>query len=132
MAGGSGDLAAVVAAAVVLVLMGAVLVALGRLGRSGRLKRNAFAGVRTRATMSSDEAWDAAQRASAGYTIVAGWGAAVGGVALAVVVLLGGGPDALPRAVLATTLVTAAWAAGWAIAGGVAGQRAAREITRTS
>lgn len=80
--------------------------------------------------MSSDEAWAAAQHASAGFTIVAGCGSTVGGLVLALVALLAQSPAGLSDVASAITLVTAAWAAGWAIAGGVAGQRAAREITR--
>jgi ABC-type sugar transport system permease subunit len=116
-------------AAIVLVLVGSALVLLARRSRSGKLRRNRFAGVRTATTMSSDEAWHAAQRASAGFTLLAGCGAIAGGLVVAVVVLVG--RDSLPLPDVASTLVlvTAAWAAGWAIAGGVAGQHAARGIT---
>jgi hypothetical protein len=81
--------------------------------------------------MSSDEAWNAAQRSSALFTIVAGCGAMVGGLALGVVVLVGSNPATLFDVASTIAFVTAAWAAGWAIVGGVAGQRAARDITRS-
>lgn len=132
MVGGSGDSAAVIVAAVVLVLVGIVLVVLGERGRSGRLRRNRLAGVRTRMTLSSDAAWNAAQRASASFTIVAGCGAAFGGLVLALAAILGENPAGLADVASTIALATAAWASGWAIAGGVAGQRAAEKTTRAN
>ena len=132
MVGGSGDFAAAIVAAVVLVMVGLVLVVLGERSRSGRLRRNTFAGVRTRTTLSSDAAWNAAQRASASFTIVAGCGAAFGGLVLALVALLGENPAGLADVASTIALATAGWASGWAIAGGVAGQRAAQKNTRAN
>ncbi|HVE93782.1 MAG TPA: SdpI family protein [Acidimicrobiales bacterium] len=54
------------------------------LGATGRLPRNRWAGMRTKATMASDESWAAGHRASAPATAVAGVLTLVAGVADAV------------------------------------------------
>ena len=116
---------------VVLVCGGGLLVWLGRQSLVGKLRRNAFAGVRTLLTMSSDTAWYPAQRAAARPTIVAGWGGVAGGVLTpAVAMLAPSGSEDLSLEVIA--LAVAVWMLVWVIAGGIAGQRAARSATSDS
>ena len=55
-----------------LVLSGVVFIGLGVLTLSGRLRRNALAGVRISGAMTSEKAWNAAQRASAPLMIATG------------------------------------------------------------
>ena len=55
-----------------LVLSGVVLLGLGALVLSGRLRRNALVGVRISGAMTSDNAWNTAHRASAPLMIATG------------------------------------------------------------
>jgi hypothetical protein len=119
------EVALLVAAA--LLLIGA-LVARGVVAAAadGRLTSNAFAGLRTGATRSSPEAWQAGH--AAGRRLV-DLGALVGALLAVVggaVVLLDGGLD------LATglTLGSAAALLAGVVAGGVRAHRAAREVQR--
>ena len=47
-------------------LSSAAVAYVGYLGLAGKLPRNHFAGIRTRATLASDEAWVAGHRAAEG------------------------------------------------------------------
>ena len=67
-------------AAVALIVGGIVLVAAGAMGRAGRLSRQSWAGLRTKTTMASDEAWYAAHAAGATWVMVGGVLMATGGV----------------------------------------------------
>ncbi len=67
-------------AAVSMILAGGLVAYFGMRGARGRLPRNNLVGVRTRASMRSDRAFDVANRAAAPATIVAGLAAAVSGV----------------------------------------------------
>lgn len=49
---------------VLFVIGGLAMLVIGTRIRAGKLPRNRWAGMRTTATMRSDEAWDAAQRAT--------------------------------------------------------------------
>ena len=49
---------------VLFMLGGVAMLVIGTRIRAGRLARNRWVGMRTTATMRSDEAWDAAQRAT--------------------------------------------------------------------
>lgn len=59
--------------AVSLLIGGLVVVSIGRRSTTGELKRNQWSGIRTSATMASDEAWAVGQRAGAPMTIAGGW-----------------------------------------------------------
>lgn len=63
----------------VFVASGVVVMTVARRGRDGRLRRNELVGLRTRATLSSDEAWLAAHRASYGASATSGLIAILGG-----------------------------------------------------
>ena len=63
-----------------MVLGGIALVVLGVLGRTGKLTRQSIVGLRTKATLASDEAWNAAHEAAADWVVGAGAILAVGGV----------------------------------------------------
>lgn len=86
-------------AVALMVLFGAVLVAGGvavieiaERGADGRLGRNGWAGIRTRATRSSDEAWSVAHRAGRADAVLGGrLMAAAALVAAAVGLLVGDG-----------------------------------------
>lgn len=72
----------------------AMLAVIGWAGATGRLRRNAFAGIRTWSTVSSDAAWQAGHRAAARWLYIAAVVAflcGLGGVVAAVV----GQPDAM-------------------------------------
>ena len=102
-----------------LVLVGAALVTVAVLGARGRLPRNRWAGVRTRATLASDGAFALAQRVASAPLAAAGAVALVGGG----VVLTAPGGAAL--VVLAVTVVALLGLTGL---GGMLGDRAAARL----
>lgn len=84
--------------AVLLVGTGVLLLWLARATVSGRVRRNQVAGIRTPATLASDEAWLAAHRRAEGPTraggfasILTGLGVLVPGEEWAVIVIIGVG-----------------------------------------
>ena len=74
---------------VMAVVLGAVSVALAGLITSDRLPRNAMVGIRTPATLRSDDAWHAGHRAAAGALKTSG-AAALGVTAVGTIVRLAG------------------------------------------
>ncbi|MFP5019165.1 SdpI family protein [Pseudonocardia phyllosphaerae] len=68
--------------AVLLVLAGAVLVVLALLGATGRLPRNRYAGVRTTASLRTQDAWIVANRIAAAPMGAAAAAGLAGGAAL--------------------------------------------------
>ena len=66
--------------AIALIVGGIALIVLGAIARAGKLTRQSVVGLRTKATMASDEAWKAAHEASADWVIAAGAVMFVGGV----------------------------------------------------
>lgn len=113
---GTVPLPIVVAVSVVLILVGAALAVIGWRGLQEKLPRNRFAGVRTPATLRSDEAFRVGNRAAGLPTMVSG----VIGILTAVALLGLSGPAqwvALAIGVLGVF--------GLVAAGGVLGTRAA-------
>ena len=86
----------------------------------GGLDRNGLIGIRTRATMASDEAWRAGHRAAASSVGAAAWTSGVAGLA--------GGVLAVAGSELAVALVAAGYAAliGFTVVAAVRAGRAAR------
>jgi hypothetical protein len=101
--------------ATLLVLVGAVLVVVAVLGARSRLRRNRWIGVRTPATLASDAAFAAANRAGAAPAGAAGAVALVGGA-----VLFSGADGVLGWVVLSISLVGTVVLAG---VGGMVGDR---------
>ena len=104
---------------VVLILSGALVIALGWMGRVGRLKRNRWAGIRLPSTMKSDTAWLAAHRAGWVPTALAGLLSIAGGV-----VVLFREPEDQAAIVLPTALAVVVVA----LIGVVVGHVAARKV----
>ncbi len=103
-----------------LAVGGAVLVWVARAGASGRLRRNELVGIRTQASLASDEAWAAAHRAGARWTEVGGWcGIAAGAATLLLV------PDG---ARVAVALIGVCALGGFAVTGGITGAREAKRV----
>ncbi|MEU4801514.1 SdpI family protein [Actinosynnema sp. NPDC023587] len=103
---------------VVLGLVGGSLGAVGVLGMRGRLPRNRFFGVRSKATLRDDEAFTLANKVAAVPTVVAG---AIALVTAAVVAV-----D--PSTALVVGLIGLVGALVIAGAGGVLGHRAAEAL----
>jgi SdpI/YhfL family protein len=99
-----------------LLLAAAALLAVAVLGARGRLPRNPWAGVHTRRTLASDEAFVLANRVAAAPLGAAGAVAVVGGA-----VVLAGGPAAVTWTVL---VVSTAGLLGLTGVGGALGDRA--------
>ena len=72
----------VIVLAIVLTGAGVALTWIGRKATKGTLKRNRWAGIRTKSTMASDEAWEAAHRAGGELMTWAGYGSVVIGLLL--------------------------------------------------
>jgi uncharacterized membrane protein len=113
------------AVALMLTTLGAVtLLTVGLMGLLGRLPRNHFAGIRTRATLASDEAWAEAHRAGSAPMIFAAVAALAMGLAVLPFVLAGEVGDGLALAVLT---VQGVLLVGGAIASGAVAQPTARQ-----
>ena len=99
---------------------GLAVALLTRRAADGRLRRNALAGIRTRATLSSDEAWRTGHAAARGLSDAAGVVFVLSGLAVvAVRDAAGFAVVALVGAVLGTVLLlVAAWRAGRAVRSG--------------
>ena len=67
-------------AGIAMMVGGIALIVLGALGRTGKLTRQSIVGLRTKATLASDEAWEAAHEAAANWVVGAGAILAAGGV----------------------------------------------------
>jgi uncharacterized membrane protein len=67
-------------AGIAMMVGGIALVVLGAIARAGTLNRQSAVGLRTKATLASDEAWAAAHEASATWVVAAGAILFAGGV----------------------------------------------------
>nr|WP_297423622.1 SdpI family protein [uncultured Actinotalea sp.] len=115
----------VLLAGAALLVVGSVAVrAVGRAAADSRLGPNRGAGFRTRATLSSPEAWRAGHHAGRPVTDLAGLVGAVLATVAAVVILVGGPPGL----VLAAFLASAAALLTGALVGGVRAHQAARAV----
>lgn len=113
----------------VLLLGGIAMLVLAKRSADGTLRPNGMAGVRTQLTMSSDDAWYAAQAAAAGATSVAGWGGIAFAVLAAGVAFLPIG-EAVNWLILVCVLLGAAWVLAWMVVGTNRGARAAEHAAR--
>ncbi len=75
---------ALVSLAIVLAILSGMLWVLTSFAVNGRLRRNRFVGIRSTATMVSDEAWLAAHRAARGWLVAT---AVLGFVVSAIVII---------------------------------------------
>ncbi|MGH2610880.1 MAG: SdpI family protein [Tepidiformaceae bacterium] len=112
-------------AMLVATLASLTLLTVGLMGLLGRLPRNHFAGIRTRATLASDEAWQEAHRIGSAPVIFAAVAALAIGLALLPFVLAGAVGDRLALAILIVQVVLLA---GGAVASGIVAQRAALRV----
>lgn len=111
--------------AIVAMLLGSLVTAeVGRRAAAGTLDRNHLAGIRTPATLASDEAWRAAHEVAGGTIVAVGVLSTVLTVGVAGVALAGAS-DVVVAVVL---LVVAAVLTIGAVAAGVRGDRAARAV----
>jgi SdpI/YfhL protein family len=103
-----------------LLVAAVALLVVAALGARGRLRRNPWAGVRTRRTVASDEAFTLANRVAAAPLAAAGAVALLGGA-----VVLAGGPAAATWTVL---VVATGGVLGLTGLGGALGDRAAARM----
>jgi uncharacterized membrane protein len=108
-------------AAVALIVGGVAVTAAAAMARAGRLSRQSWVGIRTRTTLASDEAWDAAHRAGASWVMVGGIIMALGGLLTFLTESEG--------AATTVALVSVVVALVPILIGGVLGQAAARRVT---
>ena len=100
---------------------GVLLLRLAAAAAQGRLRRNMVAGIRTRATLASDEAWLAAHRRAERPTRLAGWASIVTGLCAFV-------PADLEGLVWVVLLIGTAVMLGLVVYGAKLGHDAAREL----
>ncbi|RRD35245.1 SdpI family protein [Leucobacter sp. OH2974_COT-288] len=125
--------AVVVLIGAAVLLAGSLLIVwLGRLSERGTLARNYLAGLRTRQTLASDEAWIAGHRAGAKSMIVGGAGGAVGavaGIVFGVLFMLGTVTQAATENLIAcAVVVSCGWMIIWVLVATAKANRAAREV----
>ena len=123
----------VVLMAAVMVAGGLVVVGVTKRTTDGRTGRNPIAGIRTAATLSSDEAWDAGQAAGRRMTLIGGWVGVIAGAASLPIAAMSGLAGLSPDLVVAVALIVStgigtAGMLGFAVAGLVRGNRAAIEV----
>jgi hypothetical protein len=120
---------------VVLVGSGVVVERIARRASSGTLLRNGLAGVRTKATMASDEAWLEAHQRAEGPTRIGGIACAVAGLvdlAMVALLLVGAIDEQLADAmVLIATGAGTVGLMGFGLYGCVVANRAAKEVSST-
>ncbi|KAA5836242.1 SdpI family protein [Saccharopolyspora hirsuta] len=104
----------------ILVLGGAALLLLGFRGLRGQLPRNRYVGVRTPAAMSSDEAFELANRAAAPAMLAGGAAAVLAGVSVPML--------ASTFSVVMISVLGLVGAFALMTAGGVVGNRAAEAM----
>jgi uncharacterized membrane protein len=110
---------------VVVLAASAALLVIGALSHHDRVPRNRWVGVRTPATMRSDDAWFAAQRSASPFLLIAGVLGVLTGV-FWLVVAPEEGDDAARALIIGFVVVLT----GPSLLGAVAGVRAARRVGR--
>lgn len=109
---------------VTMMAAGVLMLWLARATASGRVGRNQIAGIRTAATLQSDEAWLAGHRAAERHTRIGGWCA----IATSLAALL-----PVPLAAVAIVILAGAVAmVALTLRGSVLAGRAARAVTADS
>lgn len=107
----------------VLTVAGIAMVVLGLMGLLGKLRRNHFAGIRTRFTMASDINWYRTHRAGAAFMIFGGVAVMMAGIAFLPFSFAGMLSDA---AALAVCIVLAVILVSCALASAIYGIRSAK------
>lgn len=110
---------------IVATFLGCVIVAeIGRRAASGGLGRNHLAGIRTTATLASDETWAAAHEAAGNWMLWTGVTAAAGMLVVAGLAIVGVGEAWIASGILGV----AGWLTVGALVACVRGDRAARSV----
>lgn len=101
-----------------LMVTGVLLAVVASRSRRGTLPRNWIVGIRTSATLASDEAWNAAHRAGARALSIGAWGTF--GTGALILLRLSNGIG------LAVVTIGLVWLLAWVLRAGCLGDRAAR------
>jgi uncharacterized membrane protein len=105
-----------------LVVVSVVLTVVGGRAARGRLPRGHVVGLRTSATLASEEAWRVGNEVAGAHVVLVGAGGLFASLGTLAVTLAGAGDDVVGLISAVTALVIA----GGAVAAGVRGHRAAR------
>lgn len=111
-------------AMMVTTLAALAMLTLGLMGLLGRLPRNHFAGVRTRATLASDEAWHEAHRVGSAPLIFAAVASLMAGLAFLPIVTADKVGDGLALGII---VLQGVLVVGGALASGILANRAVRQ-----
>ena len=112
----------------ILIAAGWLLLRLARRAAAGTLKRNQIAGIRTRATLSSEAAWRAAHIAAESDSVRGARGLVVGGLAAGATgtLALAGLPFPIAAAIFTVlALGSTTWLLIWTLRGAAVGEKAA-------
>lgn len=112
---------AVITVSVVLIVVGSLIAVVGCLGLAGRLPRNRFAGIRTPATLRSDEAFTLANRVGGLPIVLGGAIAVLSGIVGLLINTIAGAWIALALGLIGLFALT--------VIGGVTGTRAAAALS---
>ncbi len=125
----TGAVAVMVVIGLILVGSGWLVIWVARRAASGELGRNGWAGVRTRTTSASDEAWLAAQQAAEPSTVLGGQLSILTGIFPAVAgLLIGRDPDNAMEIWSIGFGVGTVLLLVFVIRGALAGQAAAKQV----
>lgn len=113
-----------------LAVTGIVVATVATRAADGRLRSNWWAGLRTKTTRSSEEAWLAAHQAALPWSRIASALLVLSGATSFVIAVLGNDSDQGFTAWVVSTVVLVAPAIALMIYGSIQGQRAAKEIVR--
>lgn len=100
------------------------VVRVGRRAAAGELPRNHTAGLRTPATLASDEAWDVGNRVAGASAVTGGVAGGVATIGVAAVAAAGASETVVALSLVLATILMAAIL----LVGGVRGHRAAQAV----
>lgn len=115
----------------ILIAAGWLLLHVARRAAAGTLKRNQLAGIRTRATLSSEAAWRAAHTAAESDSVRGARGLIIGGIAAGAsgTLTLTGLPFPITAAIFTLlALGSTMWMLIWSLRGAALGEKAAAHI----
>lgn len=111
---------------------GAAFLWLAHASKNRRLPPNQLAGIRTRTTLHSDEAWYVAQESTAFHIQVSGYSLLVTAITSLGLMVAPLNDDQISIAFTLLSLAACIWVLAWVITGSIKGNKAARAVIETA